>query len=99
QEQGDADLDALDVSVQVVADVVDHDVHVRAREAADELGQGQRHQHLLQRRSRDLQGGAAGHVHAFVSPLPRVRAHSQDHGTATTYTVVRILTGRITRRE
>src|SRR6185437_5101348 len=99
QEQGDADLDALDVGVQVVADVVDHDVHVRARETTDELGQGQRHQHLPQRRSRDLSGGAAGHVHAFVSPLPRVRAHGQDHGTGTTNTVVRILTGRITRRE
>src|SRR5690349_13695985 len=99
QEQGDADLDALDVGVQVVADVVDHDVHVRARETADELGQGQRHQHPPQRRSRDLSGGAAGHVHAFVSPLPRVRAYGQDHGTVTTNTVVRILTVRITRRE
>src|SRR4029077_2088145 len=92
QEQGDADLDALDVGVQVMADVVDHDVHVRPGEAADELGQGQRHQHLLQRRSRDLHGGAPGHVHAFVPPPPRVRAHGQDHGTPTTYTVVRILT-------
>ena len=34
------------------------------------------------------------------SPSPsRVRAHGQDHGTATTNTVMQILTGRITRRE
>jgi hypothetical protein len=34
QEQGDADLHPLDGRVEVVADVVDHDVHVRTREAA-----------------------------------------------------------------
>ena len=42
QEQRDRRLHALHVRVQVVADVVDHHVHVRAREAADELGQRQR---------------------------------------------------------
>ena len=37
QEQRDRDLHALHRRVEVVADVGDHHVHVRAREAADEL--------------------------------------------------------------
>ena len=41
QEQRDRGLHALDRRVQVVADVVDHHVHVRARKAANELGKGE----------------------------------------------------------
>ena len=44
QEDRDRDLDALHGGVQVLADVVDHHVHVRAGEAADELRQRQRQQ-------------------------------------------------------
>src|SRR6185369_17598629 len=46
QEQRDRRLDALDGGVQVLADVVDHHVHVRAREAADELSECQRREDL-----------------------------------------------------
>ena len=42
QEQRDRGLHALHVRVQIVADVVDHHVHVRAREAADELRKRER---------------------------------------------------------
>ena len=42
QEQGDRGLHALDGRVQVIADVGDHHVHVRARETADELGKRER---------------------------------------------------------
>ena len=51
QEERYRDLDALDRGVQILADVVDHDVHVGTGEAADELGQGKRKQHAPQRRS------------------------------------------------
>ena len=42
EEQRDRGLHALDGRVQVVADVGDHHVHVRAREAADELRERER---------------------------------------------------------
>ena len=42
QEDRDGDLHALNRGVEVLADVVDHHVHVRAGEAADELCQGER---------------------------------------------------------
>ena len=42
QEQSDRGLDALHRRVEVVADVGDHHVHVRAGEAADELGERER---------------------------------------------------------
>jgi len=61
QEQGYTDLDSLDCGVQVVADVIDHDVHVRAREAADELSQGERHQHPAQRPTRSPHAGGGAH--------------------------------------
>ena len=51
QEERDGDLDALDRGVKVLADAVDHDVHVRTGETADELRQGQRQEHAPQRRS------------------------------------------------
>ena len=50
QEERDRDLDALHGGVEVLADVVDHHVHVRAGEAADELGQGERDEDPAQRR-------------------------------------------------
>jgi hypothetical protein len=42
QEGGDGELDAVHRGVQVPAHVVDHHVHVRARETADELRQRER---------------------------------------------------------
>jgi hypothetical protein len=39
QEQRDRELDALNRRVEVLADVVDHHVHVRASETADELSE------------------------------------------------------------
>jgi hypothetical protein len=60
EKQGNADLHRLDGGVQVGLDVVDHDVHVRAGETADELRQRQRHQHLPQRCPVQL-GNGAGH--------------------------------------
>ena len=45
KEQRDRHLHSLDRGVQVVADVVDHDVHVRPGEAADELRQCQWNEH------------------------------------------------------
>ena len=50
QEQRDRRLHALHRGVEVLADVVDHHVHVRAGEAADELGEGQGQQRPAQRR-------------------------------------------------
>jgi hypothetical protein len=49
QEQGDRDLYALHGRVEVCADVGDHDVHVRAGEAADELCERERNEDLPQR--------------------------------------------------
>ncbi len=46
QEDRDRGLHALDGGVQVMADVVDHHVHVRARETADELGERERNRTL-----------------------------------------------------
>ena len=46
QEQRDRGLHALDGRVQVIADVRDHHVHVRAREAADELRERERKDQL-----------------------------------------------------
>ncbi len=48
QEQRDRDLHALDRGVQVLADVIDHDVHVRTGEATDELRQSEGQQHAAQ---------------------------------------------------
>jgi hypothetical protein len=42
QEQGDRRLHTQHGRVQVLGDVVDHHVHVRARETADELGKRER---------------------------------------------------------
>ena len=50
QEHRDRDLHALHRRVQVLADVGDHHVHVRAREAADELRERERNEDLAQRR-------------------------------------------------
>ena len=50
QEDRDRDLHALHGRVEVLADVGDHHVHVRAREAADELREGERDEDLPQRR-------------------------------------------------
>ena len=52
QEDRDRDLDTLDGGVQVLADVVDHHVHVRTGETADELRQRERNEHSAQRRGR-----------------------------------------------
>ena len=62
QEDGDGDLHAMHRRVQIVADVGDHHVHVRAREAADELGEGERDQNPSQRggRRRRARGFGAG---------------------------------------
>src|SRR5262249_33223057 len=46
QEERDRDLPTLDRRVEVLADVVDHHVHVRAREAANELRERERNQDL-----------------------------------------------------
>ena len=48
QEHSDRDLHALHSRVQVRTDVVDHHVHVRPGEAADELSQGQREENAPQ---------------------------------------------------
>jgi hypothetical protein len=52
QEEGDRRLDALDGRVKIGADVVDHHVHVRAGEAADELGERERQDQPPRRRER-----------------------------------------------
>jgi hypothetical protein len=44
QKQRDRELNALDVCVQITTYVVDHHVHVRAGEAADELRERERSQ-------------------------------------------------------
>jgi hypothetical protein len=62
QESRDRDLDTLHRGVKVFADVGDHDVHVRAREAADELRQGERNEDLPQGTRRPPFGGASRHV-------------------------------------
>src|SRR5262249_31005441 len=76
---------ALDACVQVVLDVIDHDVHVRARKAADELGQGERHQHSPQGcGGLGVAAIGAGHVHAVEPPARLARAiRRQVHGMAT----------------
>ena len=63
QEDRDRDLHALHRGVQVLADVVDHHVHVRAGEAADELGQGQRNQRPSQRARRSFRRTRLSHPH------------------------------------
>ena len=63
QEDRDGDLHALHRGVQVLADVVDHYVHVRAGEAADELGQGQRNQRPAQRARRSSRRTRLSHPH------------------------------------
>ena len=52
QEQGDRRLHTLHGRVQVLGDVVDHHVHVRARETADELGKRERGQESAPRDDR-----------------------------------------------
>src|SRR5206468_9532392 len=49
QEHGDRDLDALHGRMEVLADVRDHDVHVRAGETTDELCKRERNEDLPQR--------------------------------------------------
>ena len=61
KEECDADLHTLDGRVQINADAVDHDVHVRSGEAADELGQGERDEHRSQRGSGGLVSGRLSH--------------------------------------
>ena len=75
QEQRDRGLDALDGRVQVIADVRDHHVHVRAREAADELGEGQRKDEAPRRSDRTLGSrdpAHGGRVVSHVDPPSRV---------------------------
>ena len=62
QEQRDRRLDALDRRIQVLRDVVDHHVHVRAREAADELRERKRSQEPSPREHRARRRSALGHV-------------------------------------
>ncbi len=57
QEQRDGDLDTLDRGIQVVADVGDHHVHVRAGKTADELRERQGHEHFPERWRRSRPGG------------------------------------------
>ena len=61
QEDGDRRLDALNRGVQILADVVDHHVHVRAGEAADELGQRQREEDPAQRTRRPADAHGFSH--------------------------------------
>ena len=95
QEQRDRGLDALDGRVQVVADVADHHVHVRAGEAADELRECER-KDQPPRRDPALAGptalvAAAGMAETFQRPgvarthPVRVRA-AQPNGRASTTT-------------
>ena len=69
QEDRDRDLNALDGRVQVLAHVVDHHVHVRAGEAADELGEGKRNQRPSQCAWRSVRRTRLSHSH-----LPSVEA-------------------------
>jgi hypothetical protein len=66
QEQGDRHLHSLDGGVQVLADVVDHHVHVRAGEAADELRQGEGHEDGAQHTGG---GGDRMCVHGVTCPV------------------------------
>ena len=54
QEQRDRGLHAVRRRVEVFADAGDRDVHVRAGETGDELGQGERNQHPPRRNARPL---------------------------------------------
>ena len=62
QEDRDRELHALHGRVQVLADVVDHDVHVRAGEAADELGEREGNQHPAQGARRPSRRDLLGHA-------------------------------------
>ena len=66
QEHGDDGLHPLDGRVQVLADVGDHHVHVRAGEAADELGERQRHERLAQRSGRPCWSDTLSHVRSCL---------------------------------
>ena len=61
QEQGDRRLHSCHGRVEIGRDVVDHHVHVRAREAADELSEGERQQESAPRDSRACRCGALSH--------------------------------------
>ena len=87
QEDRDRDLHALHRGVQVRADVVDHHVHVRPGEAADELGQGQRHQRPSQRGRRPSRRTRLSHPHlpsgrsCGIIPRPPQIAEAPAHRT------------------
>src|SRR6266536_2106166 len=79
QKDRDGNLDPPDGGIQVAADVVDHHVHVRAGEATDELGEGQRDEDLSQGarwRSRRtvLNHAAPAFIRAMTAPPPADRA-------------------------
>ena len=67
QEDGDRDLDPLHGGVQVLADVGEHHVHVRAREAADELRESERNENLAQRGRRLGSADALSHGHSLLA--------------------------------
>ena len=60
-------LDPLDGGVQILAHVVDHHVHIRTGEAADELRQRERNEHPPQRRRRPT--GRSSSTHFAPAPI------------------------------
>ena len=73
QEQGDRRLHTLHGRVQVLGDVVDHHVHVRARETADELGKRERSQESAPRDDRACRCGIRAQPAARFAPAPAAR--------------------------
>src|SRR5262249_56844147 len=74
-EDGDGDLNALHGRVQILGHVRDHHVHVRAREAADELGQRERNEHLSQRTRRPVDTYPVSHAVPTLSRVGTERAN------------------------
>ena len=66
QEHGDRDLYALHGRVEVLADVGDHHVHVRAGEAADELRERERNENLPQSARRPSHADTVSHVAPYL---------------------------------
>jgi hypothetical protein len=74
QEQGDRDLYALHGRIEVRADVGDHDVHVRAGEAADELRKRERNEDLPQRARGPSDADSLTHASPYRSAIPYLLA-------------------------